>query len=348
MTDVLPHLLTERRADLVVSATAVYSPCRTYRYALTRQWGDGPAGLFVMLNPSTATAHANDPTVRRCLGFAAREGWRALAVVNLFGLRSTDPAALAAHPDPIGEHNDQVLADHATRADVVVAAWGGRSRRRRHSPARQHHAAVPGPDHRRAPAASAVRARRCPAHPLSAHQQGGDAMTGEPALIAMIGPCGAGKTTATERIAPPGAVVVSLDEIRAQLSPCGCSADQSVNAAAVDTGTAITRTALATGRTVVWDTTAYLPRFRSHLLDLAAEFGARAVGLVVLPPLDTVLARNGRRDGTPCPRCGFTRRVPDKRVREMHHAITTDLPTLPGEGWHELHHLTPRTKGISR
>ncbi|GAA1986579.1 AAA family ATPase [Amycolatopsis minnesotensis] len=158
-------------------------------------------------------------------------------------------------------------------------------------------------------------------------------------LIATIGPCGAGKTTWRHRHAPAGAEVVSLDEIRAELSPCGCSSDQAVNAAAVEIGTARTRAVLASGGTVVWDTTGYLARFRTHMLGLAAEYHARTVGLVVLPPLLTVLARNGRRDPTVCPRCGFARRVPEHRVWAMHRAITDAVPRLHTEGWHELHFL---------
>ncbi|OLZ56101.1 ATP-binding protein [Amycolatopsis keratiniphila] len=163
-------------------------------------------------------------------------------------------------------------------------------------------------------------------------------MTG-PTLIATIGPCGAGKTTWRRHHAPAGAVVVSLDETRAALSPCGCSSDHAVNAAAVEAATTRTREVLAAGGTVVWDTTAYLPRFRAHMLDLADEAGARTVGLVVLPPLLTALARNAGRDATVCPHCGSARRVPDPVVWRMHHAITTDLPRLPGEGWHELQFL---------
>lgn len=160
-----------------------------------------------------------------------------------------------------------------------------------------------------------------------------------PTLIATIGPPGAGKTTWRTRHTPPGAVVVSLDDTRAALSPCGCSSDQSANAAAVAAGIARTREVLAGGGSVVWDTTAYLPRFRTLLLELAADHDAATVGLVVLPPLLTVLARNARRDPTVCCRCGFARRVPDARVWAMHHAIATALPALNTEGWQTLHYL---------
>jgi hypothetical protein len=80
--------------------------------------------LFVMLNPSTADETTNDPTITRCIGFARDWGYGALAVGNLFALRSTDPAALADHPDPLGPYNWHWLTRLAVEADVVVAAWG--------------------------------------------------------------------------------------------------------------------------------------------------------------------------------------------------------------------------------
>ncbi len=161
-----------------------------------------------------------------------------------------------------------------------------------------------------------------------------------PTLMATIGPAGAGKTTWRTRHTPPGATVVSLDERRAALSACGCSGDPSVNAAAVEQGTAVARAVLAAGGTVVWDATSYLPRFRTHLLDLAADYDAATVGLVVLPPLLTVLARNARRDARVCAVCGTARRVPDPTVWAMHAAVNAALPHLHTEGWQTLHFLT--------
>jgi hypothetical protein len=76
-----------------------------------------------MLNPSTADAHADDPTIRKCMGFARRWGMSGIWVVNLFALRSTDPAGLLDAPDPIGpENNDWVRA--AIEYDRPVFAWG--------------------------------------------------------------------------------------------------------------------------------------------------------------------------------------------------------------------------------
>ena len=104
------------------------SPCAVYRYALTRDWFPKDKGhvLFVMLNPSTADADVDDPTIRRCQSFAQRWSYDGITVVNLFALRSTHPEALLTVSDPVGEMNDDVIESYATAAGIgmVVAAWG--------------------------------------------------------------------------------------------------------------------------------------------------------------------------------------------------------------------------------
>lgn len=96
-----------------------------YRYRLWRHWRrDAGAVLFVMLNPSTADAHSDDPTLRRCLSFARRWGYGGVEVVNLFAWRATDPRQLTLAPDPIGPRNDSIVAAAAAAARAVVVAWG--------------------------------------------------------------------------------------------------------------------------------------------------------------------------------------------------------------------------------
>lgn len=101
-----------------------------WRYRLWR-YVDGADDLrqvtFIMLNPSTADALKDDPTVRRCLGFARSWGYGRLAVVNLFALRATNPHHLT-NPNvcPIGPENDGHILTEARDADLVVAAWGAR------------------------------------------------------------------------------------------------------------------------------------------------------------------------------------------------------------------------------
>ncbi len=97
-----------------------------YRYNLWRTWGDpeGPYALFCMLNPSTADALQDDPTIRRCIGFALSWGMSRLCVVNLYAFRATDPKDLFKAEDPVGPHNDVWIANEAKRAARIVAAWG--------------------------------------------------------------------------------------------------------------------------------------------------------------------------------------------------------------------------------
>lgn len=97
----------------------------TYRYFLTRAWPFwNDRVTFVMLNPSTADAAKDDPTMRRCIGFAMKWGYQALTVVNLFALRSKNPEALYDHPDPVGPLNDRYIREAAADSHKIVCAWG--------------------------------------------------------------------------------------------------------------------------------------------------------------------------------------------------------------------------------
>lgn len=106
------------------------SACGRYRYLLGRRWADGPRATFIMLNPSTADAEQDDPTIRRCIGYARAWGMGALQVVNLYALRATDPAELWRAQDPIGPDNDITLVACALahRPAPLIAAWGAHAR----------------------------------------------------------------------------------------------------------------------------------------------------------------------------------------------------------------------------
>ena len=115
------------------SGRAWFSECGTYRYALLRCIDLGLDGLdgsqgrclnVVMLNPSTADATQDDPTIRRCIGYARRWGYGELMVTNLFGFRATEPAVMKAAADPIGPENDARILEIAQHASAVVVAWG--------------------------------------------------------------------------------------------------------------------------------------------------------------------------------------------------------------------------------
>lgn len=105
---------------------ARFSPDRVYRYRLERRIAQPPTGslCFILLNPSTADETQNDPTIRRCMGYAAAWGYSRLIVVNLFAYRSTDPRQLRRVGDPYGPDNARQIISAAQAADHVVAGWG--------------------------------------------------------------------------------------------------------------------------------------------------------------------------------------------------------------------------------
>lgn len=104
---------------------AILSSCGKYRYHLWRDF-DGGKGLvtFIMLNPSTADAYIDDPTIRKCSYYAQAWGFGRLGVVNLFSYRATDPKELLRVEAPIGPDTRQQIQLAAHASDMVVCAWG--------------------------------------------------------------------------------------------------------------------------------------------------------------------------------------------------------------------------------
>lgn len=125
--DLLADLQLARRpmSDLFSKSSAILSDCGKYRYRLDREWEISRSKVtFLMLNPSTADASEDDPTIRRCIGFAKAWGYGGLIVGNLFALRSTEPKALYSHVDPVGPDNDKHLHAIAQSSVEIVCAWG--------------------------------------------------------------------------------------------------------------------------------------------------------------------------------------------------------------------------------
>ncbi len=111
--------------NLPPTSGAVLSDDGVYRYRLWREWdADKPSCLFIMLNPSTADASQDDPTIRRCIDYARRWDFGGLVVGNLFALRATDPNRLYESDDPVGPDNDDALVDMHDNATLTVCAWG--------------------------------------------------------------------------------------------------------------------------------------------------------------------------------------------------------------------------------
>lgn len=109
--------------------SAVLSECGKYRYRLERVLGgDGFVLVFIMLNPSTADATRDDPTIRKCVGFARLWGASKIIVVNLFAYRATDPRHLfmarCSGEDVVGPDNNQHIRLALEQSDSAVVAWG--------------------------------------------------------------------------------------------------------------------------------------------------------------------------------------------------------------------------------
>lgn len=108
-----------------MSTGAQFSDDRIYRYALWRTWNEGAGHvMFIGLNPSTADETQDDPTIRRCIGFAKSLGYGGIYMLNLFAFRATDPLVMKAATDPVGPANNDELRRYAESSSFIVAAWG--------------------------------------------------------------------------------------------------------------------------------------------------------------------------------------------------------------------------------
>ena len=110
---------------------ATFSLDREFRYSRSRIWdADKEKVLFIMLNPSTADADNDDPTIRRCIGFAKSWGFGGLYVCNLYGYRATDPNELVKRANLrmqiIGFANSDEMRRISRRCEKVVFAWGAK------------------------------------------------------------------------------------------------------------------------------------------------------------------------------------------------------------------------------
>lgn len=129
------------KREILWHGDAKYDPTEKYRYWLERVficpdcndqrtfWKCACATwkkkvVFIMLNPSTATAEVSDRTVKRCENYATDWKFRRLVVLNIFAIRSTDPAILYSDKAPIGPKNNRWIQNCTKDADLIICAWG--------------------------------------------------------------------------------------------------------------------------------------------------------------------------------------------------------------------------------
>lgn len=108
---------------------AIFSPCRQWRYTLWRTltescFVDEKFVQFIGLNPSTADEVKNDPTVRRCMNYSRAWGFDKFCMTNIFAWRDTDPLEMKNAAEPIGEENDKHILEVASKASLIICAWG--------------------------------------------------------------------------------------------------------------------------------------------------------------------------------------------------------------------------------
>ena len=104
--------------------SAIISSCEKYRYRLERTWDVSKwVVMFIMLNPSTADVETDDPTIRRCIGFAESWWFGWIIVWNLFPFRATNPKNLIEENSPFTLENSQHLHEMSATAHLIVCAW---------------------------------------------------------------------------------------------------------------------------------------------------------------------------------------------------------------------------------
>lgn len=98
-----------------------------FRYSLERVWSNTneKRACWIMLNPSTADAAKDDPTIRKVVGFSQRFGCGGCSVVNVYPYRATSPADLRRAGYPNDATNNAHIRAAVTGSSVVIAAWGG-------------------------------------------------------------------------------------------------------------------------------------------------------------------------------------------------------------------------------
>lgn len=107
--------------------TAKISKCGRYREWLIREWDANLSKVnFIMLNPSTADADKDDPTINKCMRFAKKWGYGGIIVTNIFDFRATDPEEMLKSKQPSSENNIFNCLSIARQTELVVCAWGNK------------------------------------------------------------------------------------------------------------------------------------------------------------------------------------------------------------------------------
>lgn len=109
----------------MIESSAIFSECGLFRYELRKIWLPKKGWVcWIMLNPSIADSNIEDPTIRRCMGFAELWGYGGITVANIFAFKATNPKKMLATADPIGPENDFYIRKLSHEAVLTVCGWG--------------------------------------------------------------------------------------------------------------------------------------------------------------------------------------------------------------------------------
>lgn len=108
-----------------IQRSAILSSCLNYRYVLSRIWDSTQEMMvFIGLNPSTADAEQDDPTIRKCAHFAQQEGCGGFHMLNIFAFRTPYPQELYRQKNGVGPENDRYLREFLGKKGPKVLMWG--------------------------------------------------------------------------------------------------------------------------------------------------------------------------------------------------------------------------------
>lgn len=104
---------------------AIFSNCYNYRYSLSRLWDNNKETcLFIGLNPSTADACQDDPTIKKLIAYASQWNLGGFQICNLFALRTPNPDYLLKSKVPIGDLNQHYLEAAISNSSTQILMWG--------------------------------------------------------------------------------------------------------------------------------------------------------------------------------------------------------------------------------
>lgn len=120
-----------------VESEVVFSECGRYRVLLVRRWDRENAKpgyvLWIGMNPSTADANFDDPTVKKERKYTDRWGFTHYVKCNVMDYRATKPTMLLEEGIiPRSDANLPAIIEAAKGAAMVVLAFGAPHKKLRH------------------------------------------------------------------------------------------------------------------------------------------------------------------------------------------------------------------------